>query len=186
MSPHALVCIIPDASSFREMSLALRLSHDLLLYHRLDVQIILESDALGMMETNSFPSGNIIYIGHPSATFVHTNLNKKETSFEIRNSSLVLCGHVLDDPSIGNVPSCACMVDIVCKPYYPAAVFLHPHPQDSERKKSIMLFMLVNSTTALERAGRLFPIRTGIATPSWVVSSHLADKFGAAGICGAG
>ena len=104
MSPHALVCIIPDASPFREMSLALRLSHDLLLYHRLDVRIILESDALRVMGTNGFPSGNIVYIGHPSTTFVRTNLDKKETSFEMRNSSLALSGHILDDSSIGNVP----------------------------------------------------------------------------------
>jgi hypothetical protein len=39
---------------------------------------------------------------------------------------------------------------------------------------------------ALERALRLFPIRTGIAVPEWIVLHPHADSIGAAGVVGAG
>jgi hypothetical protein len=38
----------------------------------------------------------------------------------------------------------------------------------------------------IERAARLFPIRTGVVLPDWLVIGGGADKFGAAAIIGAG
>lgn len=49
-----------------------------------------------------------------------------------------------------------------------------------------MLFILSENTVALERAGRLFPIRTGVAVPDWVVIGHRTEEVGAAGLEGAG
>lgn len=49
-----------------------------------------------------------------------------------------------------------------------------------------MVFIQSTDTAGLERAFRLFPIRTGIAVPDWVVIGSHADRIGAAGILGAG
>lgn len=89
VSPGPLLCIVPDASIHREVSLALRLAHDCLLYHRLDTEILLESDALRLMEEDHLPCGNIIYFGYPSSIFASKILGKKETGFEVEDSMLV-------------------------------------------------------------------------------------------------
>lgn len=49
-----------------------------------------------------------------------------------------------------------------------------------------MLFILYNDDSALERAVRLFPFRTGVAVPDWIVVGPMMDELGAAGIEGAG
>ena len=49
-----------------------------------------------------------------------------------------------------------------------------------------MLFMISSDVSGLERLARLFPIRTGITVPSWLVLSGDSDHIGAAGISGAG
>jgi hypothetical protein len=49
-----------------------------------------------------------------------------------------------------------------------------------------MLFMISSDMPGLERLARLFPIRTGVAVPSWVVLTNASDYIGAAGIHGAG
>lgn len=48
------------------------------------------------------------------------------------------------------------------------------------------MLMIGKNNTALERIGRLFPIRTGITAPSWIMVGPLADTLGAAGVTGAG
>lgn len=49
-----------------------------------------------------------------------------------------------------------------------------------------MLFILSTDSYGLERAARLFPIRTGITVPDWLVVGESADSIGAAGVIGAG
>jgi hypothetical protein len=46
--------------------------------------------------------------------------------------------------------------------------------------------MAAEEETALERIYRLFPMRTGIAIPDWLVIGPSADVIGAAGVSGAG
>ena len=48
--------------------------------------------------------------------------------------------------------------------------------------------LLIQSTddSGLERAAKLFPIRTGVAVPDWIVVGPTADKVGAAGVVSAG
>lgn len=67
-----------------------------------------------------------------------------------------------------------------------AALFLHPHPSSTADGQSIMLFMISSDESGLERLARLFPIRTGITVPSWVVLHDDIDHIGAAGVKGAG
>ena len=49
-----------------------------------------------------------------------------------------------------------------------------------------MLFIVYNNKDGLERASRLFPIRTGVAVPDWIIVGDKMDKFGAGGVKGAG
>jgi hypothetical protein len=49
-----------------------------------------------------------------------------------------------------------------------------------------MLFILATDSSGLERATRLFPIRTGITVPDWLVIGTYANNVGAAGVIGAG
>jgi len=66
-----------------------------------------------------------------------------------------------------------------------ATVFLHPHP-GSEDAGSCVLFILSDYPEGLERAARLFPFRTGVPVPSWIVLSSAIDTFGIGGVVGAG
>jgi hypothetical protein len=46
--------------------------------------------------------------------------------------------------------------------------------------------MLSSNVAGFERAIRLFPIRTGVAVPDWIIISKDVDEVGAAGVRGAG
>ena len=70
------------------------------------------------------------------------------------------------------------VVDIVL-----GVLFLHPHPTNS---CGLVLFMLSYDSGGLERAARLFPIRTGVAASDWLVTSAAADYLSAGGLIGAG
>jgi len=61
-------------------------------------------------------------------------------------------------------------------------IFLHQHPT---YPRANMLFML-GDQSGIERVSRLFPIRTGVTIPDWLVLSANADKVGAGAIIGAG
>jgi hypothetical protein len=61
-------------------------------------------------------------------------------------------------------------------------MFLHQHPI---YRRANMLFIL-GDNSGLERAAVLFPIRTGVTVPDWLIVSTDADRLGAGGITGAG
>lgn len=63
-----------------------------------------------------------------------------------------------------------------------ALIATHPHPNAA----GLMLILVYNGFSALERALRLFPFRTGIAGPDWIVIADGADNFGAGGVVAAG
>jgi hypothetical protein len=48
-----------------------------------------------------------------------------------------------------------------------------------------MLFLL-GDTSGVERVARLFPIRTSVTVPDWLVVSPDADEVGGGGITGTG
>ena len=62
-------------------------------------------------------------------------------------------------------------------------LFIHPHPGDPQQ---VLAFVLAEDEHALERVLRLFPLRTGVSVPAWVITSKEADQFAAAGVVGAG
>jgi hypothetical protein len=62
-------------------------------------------------------------------------------------------------------------------------LFLHEHPTLVGGR---MVFVQSTDHSGLEKALRLFPIRTGITIPDWIIVGPQADEIGAAGVLGAG
>ncbi|KAG5718671.1 3',5'-cyclic-nucleotide phosphodiesterase [Termitomyces sp. T112] len=158
--------IISNDTNSRELSIALRLAHDLQIFHRLDSGILRESEVQVHLQDGRLPSGNLVFIGKQSSAFPRTLLSEKRTPFEIKGNVLELNGQVLDDPNTGSI-------------------FLHPHP-DRKDLDGLVLFVLSNNHESLERLARLFPIRTGVVAPSWIVTSSLSNRIGTGGIRGTG
>ncbi|KAG7452898.1 uncharacterized protein BT62DRAFT_989922 [Guyanagaster necrorhizus] len=158
-----LVLVIPDdTDTYRqEFSVAQRIAHDLGLYHRLDTEIIRSSEA---SDAEFLSQGNIVAIGNEaSASFV---VNEK-IPFEAKTSQHLISyepQQPLDGPEIG-------------------LLFLHSHPLKVDGN---MVMMQSTDAAGLERVARLFPIRTGILVPDWLIVGPLADSQGAGGVISAG
>ncbi|KAJ7043274.1 hypothetical protein C8F04DRAFT_1074310 [Mycena alexandri] len=155
--------IVLDNTSSRDTSLALRIAHDLNVYHRLDAEIILGYEAF-QDQLASGITGNILIIGDAASPALAKLLENPQTSFRAENNRLAIRDATFDEAGLG-------------------ILFLHPHPQNADAQ---MLFLLSTDASGLERAGRLFPIRTGVTVPDWVITSSRADQVGAAGVVGAG
>ncbi|KAF8803609.1 hypothetical protein BYT27DRAFT_7109472 [Phlegmacium glaucopus] len=146
------------------LSVALRIAHDLHLYHKLDTEIITESVALHRSQSGTWPAGNVVFIGTASSQFAKLVLQEGKTSFQIVGSDIDFNHRRLNKPR-------------------EAVLFTHPHPAGGQGS---MLFIMYNDKDGLERASRLFPIRTGVAVPDWMIVGNKMDNFGAGGIKGAG
>ena len=68
------------------LSVALRIAHDLHLYHKLDSEIITESVALHRSQHGTWPAGNVVFIGTASSQFAKLVLQEGKTSFQIVDS----------------------------------------------------------------------------------------------------
>ncbi|KAJ7093157.1 hypothetical protein C8R44DRAFT_399607 [Mycena epipterygia] len=158
-APLRLV-VLDDASS-RDMSLALRIAHDLNAYHRLDAEIV---SGYAALQDSALDTGNILIIGDTASPFLAKMLENAQTPFRMENNLLTVRDTVVDEAGLG-------------------ILFLHPHPHDAN---SQILFLLSTDASGLERAGRLFPIRTGVTVPDWVIISGRAEETGAGGVIGAG
>ncbi|KAJ7197231.1 hypothetical protein GGX14DRAFT_545520 [Mycena pura] len=159
LSTMASFCLVVlDKTNNRDMSLALRIAHDLNAYHRLDAEIILGYESLKDC------AGNILIIASIVSPVLAKMLENPQTPFRVENDRVVVKDLVLEEAGLG-------------------ILFLHPHPRNAEGQ---LLFLLSTDTSGLERAGRLFPIRTGVAVPDWVITSSGTDTRGAGGVLGAG
>ncbi|KAJ6500423.1 hypothetical protein C8R45DRAFT_67979 [Mycena sanguinolenta] len=156
--------VVLDNGNPRDVSLALRIAHDLNAYHRLDSEIILGHESFPQRLADSGAVGNVLLIGNTASPSLASILKKPQTPFRVENNVLVMKDEILGEPGQG-------------------ILFLHPHPQDPNGQ---MLFLLSTDTAGLERAGRLFPIRTGVTVPDWLITSSRADQTGAGGVLGAG
>ncbi|KAG7092176.1 hypothetical protein E1B28_008545 [Marasmius oreades] len=153
-SDHApLVFVVPHSDNERELSVALRTVHDLHIYHRLDAEILRDTEV-----APNIGFGNLVVIGNRAAATLRATFSQEE------GFSMKPAPGSLEGPGLG-------------------LVFLHPHPTNKDGK---MLLMQSTDDSGLERAARLFPIRTGVAVPDWVIVGPEADKIGAAGVVSAG
>ncbi|KAF8184969.1 hypothetical protein K438DRAFT_1597701 [Mycena galopus ATCC 62051] len=162
--------VVLDNNSSPDVSLALRIAHDLNAYHRLDAEIILGHESFQERFVDSSMTGNILIIGNTASPSLVSLLEHPQTPFRSENGALVFKDTVLDEAGLG-------------EPLFFRILFVHPHPHDAN---SQMLFLLSTDASGLERAGRLFPIRTGVTVPDWLITSSRADQTGAGGVLGAG
>ena len=156
--------MIPDKSALSTLSVAKRLAHDLDVYHKLDAEVIYASEASERLQRASLGQGNVVVLGGSDNTFGRALLHGDKTAFSFSEGKLSLNGRVIGGEEF-------------------AALFLHPHP---ENPSGLVLFMYADTQVSLERAARLFPIRTGVAVPDWIVVGNAADAIGSAGVLGAG
>ncbi|KAH7927731.1 hypothetical protein BV22DRAFT_1110944 [Leucogyrophana mollusca] len=154
-----VVLVIPKKEASPELSVALRIAHDLQKFHKLDSRI-----DTGDTDLLSLESGNLVVIGGAQTVFVQAQLERLGSPFKYQDGVWTLEGREFDRSSTG-------------------MMFLQQHPA-SER--ATILFVMSTDQAGLERVARLFPIRTGVSVPDWVVVGAHADRVGAAGIEGAG
>ncbi|KAI0048234.1 hypothetical protein FA95DRAFT_1540157 [Auriscalpium vulgare] len=168
-SRGAFTIVVPDTGD-RELAIAQRLALDLDVFHRLDAEILPESTALRLLDEDQLNNGTLVVISLPHNRFTRRCLTEAMggTSFRIvdgtQGFALQFRGSKLLDPGQG-------------------AIFLHPHPTSA---LSSALFLVGNDEEGLERLARLFPIRTGVSVPDWLIIGRAADTVGAAGVEGAG
>lgn len=164
-SPGLLTIVIPTKQQGAELSAASRLAHNLNVYHRLDAEIIDAKEASQRLDVSSLSPGNVVVLEQgPLSSFAKSILGKARTAFQLRDDTLELQGRLLNEPNA-------------------ATLFLHPHPT---RADASLLFVYGGGPAGLERGLRLFPIRTGITVPDWIVVGSHADERGAGGVEGAG
>ncbi|KAF9452861.1 hypothetical protein P691DRAFT_721023 [Macrolepiota fuliginosa MF-IS2] len=160
--------ILPKTASTRRlsniMSLGSRLAYDLHLYHRLDTEMVYD-DELITPTGFDWPKYNFAVIGSLKDPLIRSILGENKTPLSLRDGLLMLNGRRVRTHSGTGM------------------ILLHPHPISTE---ALVMLIIGESAEALERAARLFPIRTGIAVPSWVILEPTMDILGAAGISGAG
>lgn len=161
-STAPLTLLIPSFSLQHELSAALRISYALRLYHSLDAQII------SLEELNSLTDvgeGNLVVLGCGRESLVQAWLEQTRSAWRFKDGAWCF-----SERRKFNGPSLAIM-------------FLQPHPTIPA---ATSLFLEFTDLNGLERALRLFPIRTGVLSPDWIVVGGRADEVGAAGVEGAG
>ncbi|KIK18302.1 hypothetical protein PISMIDRAFT_30538 [Pisolithus microcarpus 441] len=161
-STAPLTLLIPSFSLQYELSAALRISYALRLYHSLDAQII------SLEELNSLTDvgeGNLVVLGCGRESLVQAWLEQTRSAWRFKDGAWCF-----SERRKFNGPSLAIM-------------FLQPHPTIPA---ATSLFLEFTDLNGLERALRLFPIRTGVLSPDWIVVGGRADEVGAAGVEGAG
>lgn len=93
--------VIPENRPSHELSIALRVVHDLNTYHRLDAEIVTASDALQCMQRNALSRGNMIVVGGAQTPFTKSVLSQNRTAFTIQDGRLTLLGRPLIDAGQG-------------------------------------------------------------------------------------
>ena len=162
-STAPLILVVPSITSSPTLSAALQIAHDLDTYHKLDSEIIDGSEALKRLETGKLGHGNLVLFGSGDNSFMTYLLEREGTPFRLTHGKLYLNGITVQGDT--------------------TSLFLHPHPTSPS---SLSLIIHYNTEEAMERGLRLFPIRTGVTVPDWVITSGEADKKGAGGVVGAG
>lgn len=146
-------------------SVAERWAHDLLVYTTLPVRIVKAED---------FDSGQL-YSGRYMVFLGGYNEHR-------RSSAISMIEHF---PSTGEDDVWEFSVHgQVFGEKGTAILYSIPHPRHEKTGKA----MVISGTDVegIERAGRLLPVRTGLAVPEWIVVGQDADRFGAGGVIGAG
>lgn len=160
-SPAPLTLLVPSLAPSPELHAALRIAYTLRLFHAIDAQVIAVYELTSLAD---FDEGNLVVIGCAKERLIQAWLEQVGSAWRFDNDAWCFGGRRFVRPSS-------------------AILFLQPHPTNAA---ATSLFLQYTDLDGLERAVRLFPIRTGVLSPDWIVVNGRADKFGAAGIEGTG
>lgn len=109
-SPGPLTLVVPTLIvPSRALSIATRLARDLDLYHKLDAEIISDSEAEQRLVDGMLGKGNIVFIGLTGeGEFARRVLREGNTPFAMEDNDepvLTLNGEVVEGPSQGSGPT---------------------------------------------------------------------------------
>lgn len=156
--------IIIPASEGRFLSAATRIAHNLLSYLRIDSLILHDRDALQMLDGTKFGCSNLVLLGGDENEFGRLIMANSPVPVTLRQDGWSLNDRLFNSKGLG-------------------LAFLHPHPKC---ETGLSLFLTSTDDAGLERILRLFPLRTGVSVPEWVITGPSADVMGAGGLLGAG
>ncbi|KAL4065302.1 hypothetical protein J3A83DRAFT_4436701 [Scleroderma citrinum] len=160
-TPAPLTLLVPSLARSSELSAALRIVFALRLFHALDARIVAAHELTSLADVGD---GNLVTIGCAREPLVQSWLEQVGSTWKFDNDAWYFGGRRFIRPSS-------------------AILFLQPHPTN---RKAISLFLQYTDLDGLESAVQLFPIRTGVLSPDWIVVNGRAGKIGAAGVEGAG
>ncbi|KAG2149291.1 hypothetical protein DEU56DRAFT_869477 [Suillus clintonianus] len=152
--------VIPSLHHSPELSVALRITHILRTYHLLDARIFSAREA----ENGLACGGNMVVIGCAGSLFVKNLLKRSQSEWSYEGGAWVLNNKKFDNPSSG-------LLFLIKKTF---------------NASKTVLFLQSSEPRGLERALRLFPVRTGVLVPDWLVVDERADRIGAGGVEAAG
>lgn len=151
--------VIPSLHHSPELSVALRITHNLRAYHLLDARILSAHEA----ENGLACGGNMVVIGCADSLLVKDLLRLSQSDWS-HEGAWVLGDKKFDNPTSG-------------------LLFLVKRTSNTA---NTALFLQSSDPGGLERVLRLFPIRTGVLVPDWLVVDERVDRIGAGGAEGAG
>ncbi|KAG1883042.1 hypothetical protein F4604DRAFT_1740396 [Suillus subluteus] len=152
--------VIPSLHHSSELSVALRITHNLRTYHLLDARIFSAHEA----ENGLACGGNMVVVGCADSLLVQGLLRRSQSEWSHEGGAWVLKDRKFDNSTSG-------------------LLFLVKRTSNTA---NTALFLQSSDPGGLERALRLFPIRTGVLVPDWLVVDGRADRIGAGGAEGAG
>lgn len=159
LSNGPLFIIIPRKQP-KLLDMALRISFNLLTYLRVDSQVMFDDDE----SHNLNRCVPMMIFGGRENKFGESILAKRPSEFKFTDRGWTLRGHEYSEPGLG-------------------VAFLHPH---RPRCSQLTLFTSATDDAGWERILRLLPLRTGIATPEWIITGPNTDRMGVGGLLGAG
>lgn len=172
-APRRILAVIPSSESTTKArseaykSVAERWAYAVLLYTTINVYVI---EAEKFEPKDLLPHDYVVFLGGP---FENPAVSKSAISF--------IGHHASEGPGEMHEFS------IYDRPFSEggtALLYSIPHPLRPTQDKAMVMTGI--DLLGIERAGRLLPVRTGVALPEWIVVGNDADWFGAGGILGAG
>ena len=182
-SDGPIIIVIPSHDKYPGiLSIALRIAHNLFVYHKLDAEIWADEEAISRVVDSERTIGYIVSIGNAQENaFTKLQMKQVRTEFRLQDDDIYFRGRLLHSNGLGRYTRRSFLKNIINEKE--GLIFTHPHPT---QPSSMMLFMMGTNMNGLERVFRLFPLRTGVTAPDWMIIGEEADRVGSAGVLGAG
>lgn len=102
-SSGPLTIVVPDSALSPAISVALRVAHDLDLYHKLDCSILRNSEAQDMLASGNLPKGNLVIVGLTKDRSVRTWAELHDSPVALDNNKIGVHDSVYEGESIGDL-----------------------------------------------------------------------------------